>query len=340
MEKKSLNSCYLNSKATGLDNISVKFLKLSIHVIGDILTHIMNCSIKSGVFIDEWKDARVTPLYKSGEIFLVNNYRPVSVLPILSKIIERHIHNHFYEYLMHNNLITENQSGFRPKHSCETALHSIIEKWLHNIDNGKLTGVLFVDLSKAFDTVNHHVLLHKLLSFGICENSYNWFKSYLTNRSQCVRWNGSQSEKLDVTIGVPQGSILGPLFFMLYVNDYPNCLQHSAAHMYADDTSIYVIENKLLRDLKNTLEWMDKNKLTINLKKTQCMLIGTEQRLRKSRKLSLQVGDVFIENVSCAKLLGVYIDRCLTWSEHVEILSKKTCKQIRCVIKIAFYHVN
>jgi hypothetical protein len=106
---------------------------------------------------------------------------------------------------------------------------------------------------------------------------------------------------------------------MLYVNDYQNCLQHSAAHMYADDTtqdvsdkSIDIIENKLMHDLRNTLEWMDKNKLTINLKKTQCMLIGTEQRLRKSRKLSLQVGDVFIETVSCAKLLGVYIDRCLT----------------------------
>jgi hypothetical protein len=117
---------------------------------------------------------------------------------------------------------------------------------------------------------------------------------------------------------------------MLYVNDYPNCLQHSAAHMYADDTtqdvsdrSIDVIENKLLRDLENTLEWMDKNKLRINLKKTQCMLNGTERRLRKSRKLSLQAGDdIFIENVPYAKLLGVYIDRCLTWSEHIEILLK------------------
>ena len=134
-------------------------MKISVHVhllaIADILTFFKNCSIRSAVFIDEWEEARVTPLIKSGECFHLTNYRPVSVLPVVGKIIERHVHNSFYEYLNENNLINKRQSGFREKHSCETALHSIIENWLHNIDSGNLTGVLFIDLSKAFDTVNH-----------------------------------------------------------------------------------------------------------------------------------------------------------------------------------------
>ena len=234
-----------------------------------------------------------------------------------------------------NKLLTEHQSGFRPKHSCETALHNIIDKWLENIDKGKLTGVIFIDLSKAFDTVNHDVLLHKLLSFGICENTFKWFQSYLHARSQCVKWKGVISEGKDVTIGVPQGSILGPLFFILFVNDYPKCLKHSTVNIYADDTtqdvsdkSLDVIEKKLQDDLLNSIEWMQKNKLTINLKKTQCMLIGTSQKLLKCRKLCVNVGENFLENVNCAKLLGVYIDECLAWSHHTDVLCKKLSQKL------------
>lgn len=184
-------------------------------MIAEILTFLLNMSLKSCEVASDWKKARVTPLFKSGENFIVNNDRTVSVLPIVSKIIERHAFNSFYEYLNTNNLLTEHQSGFRHKHSCETALHNIIDKWLNNIDDGKLTGVLFIDLSKAFDTVNHQVLLHKHLSFGICNNSFKWFQSYLYGRTQSVRGKGVLSDEKDVTIGVPQGSIFGPLFFYI-----------------------------------------------------------------------------------------------------------------------------
>ena len=182
-------------------------------------------------------EQELPPLFKSGDEHVVNNYRPVSVLPIVSKIIERHVFNSFYEYLSENSLITKCQSGFRPKHSCETALNELIDRWLKHIDEGKLTGVLFIDLSKAFDTVNHDVLLHKLLSFDICDKTFLWFKSYLTDRVQSVGWRGAISKPQNVTIGVPQGSILGPLFFILFVNDYPDCLEYSHATIYADDTS-------------------------------------------------------------------------------------------------------
>ena len=151
---------------------------------------------------------------KSGDDHIVNNYRPVSVFPIVSKILERNVFNAFYEYLSNNKLITCTQSGFRPKHSCETALNSLADRWLKHIDDGKSTEVLFIDLSKAFDTVNHNVLIHKLKSFGICENSLLWFKSYLCNREQCVGWSGILSKPRNITIGVHQGSIPLDIYFL------------------------------------------------------------------------------------------------------------------------------
>ena len=166
---------------------------------------------------NDWKRAKVSPIFKTGDEHMVNNYRPVSVLPIISKIIGKHVFNSFYEYLSENHLITSSQSGFRPKHSCETALNCLIDRWLKNIDQVKLTGVLFIDLSKAFDTVNHNVLIHKLKSFGICENIVSWFKSYLSSREQSVGWKGVISKPNNITIGVPQGSILGALVFFHYL---------------------------------------------------------------------------------------------------------------------------
>jgi hypothetical protein len=136
--------------------------------------------------------------------------------------MERHVFNTFYDYLNANKLLSEHQSGFRPKHSCETAVHNIIDNWLENIDKGKLTGVLFIDLSKAFDTVNHHVLMHRLLSFGICENTFKWFYSYLHEKSQCVKWKGAISQEKDVTIGDPRGQywVLYFLSFLLMITQH------------------------------------------------------------------------------------------------------------------------
>ena len=274
--------------------------------------------------------------FKSGDDHIINNYRPGLVLSIVSKILESHVFNAFYEYLSNNKLITCSQSGFRPKHSCETALNSLVDRWLKHIDDDKLTGVLFIDLSKAFDTVNHNVLMHKLKSFGICEHSLLWFKSYLCNIKQCVGWSGILSKPRKITIDVPQGSILRPLLFILFVlNDYPKFLTHSHATIYADDTSqdvsdksIDTMEYKLKEDLANSMQWMKRNKLTMNLKKTQCMLIGTKQRLAKCRKICIEINNVVLETVDVAKLLGVNIDCSLSWSYHIEVLTKKISKKL------------
>lgn len=185
------------------------------------------------------------------------------------------------------------------------------------------------------------------MSFGICNNTYEWFKSYLADRVQCVGWKGELSVPNPVTIGVPQGSILGPLFFILFVNDYPKCLKYCNTTIYADDTStdvcdksIDVIEFKLTQDLYNSIQWMNQNKLTMNLKKTQCMVIGTSQRLSKVNNICIKIDDVTLENVKDAKLLGVTIDQSLTWSTHLNLLGKKISKKLGVLRRLRCFMSN
>ena len=221
----------------GLDGVSVKLLKCACDSIIAPLTFIFNMCIEKRTFPSVWKQARLSPIYKKGYPHLETGYRPVSVLSCVSKIIERHVHDTLYKFLEDNNLLSDSQFGFRPSHSTETALISAVDDWQKNMDKGKLTGVLFIDLRKAFDCVNHKVLLHKLKSYGVSDQAMSFFSSYLNNRSQTVNFNGVLSERKEIDIGVPQGSILGPLFFIVHVNDYPKCLKHSTVTMHADDTS-------------------------------------------------------------------------------------------------------
>lgn len=205
------------NKAKGTDDIGAYFLKLSSHIIVHSLCHIFNCSILNGVFPDLWKIAKVVALHKKGAKDLMDNYRPISVLCIVSKILERHVHKHMYSYLMSNNLLHPSQSGFRSNHSCSTALTNMTEKWLSALDKGDLVGIVLVDLKKAFDSVNHQMLLQKLKIYGCSSVTLEWFKSYLSDRNQYVSLHNVQSKSSEVLCGVPQGSILGPLMFLLYV---------------------------------------------------------------------------------------------------------------------------
>jgi hypothetical protein len=193
-------------KAKGIDDIGPYFIKLAAPVISESLCHIFNCSIMSCMFPDIWKVARVTALHKKGPKDCLDNYRPISILCTLSKILERHVHKHMYGYLMSNNLLHPSQSGFRTKHSCATTLTNMTEKWLTAFDEGKFVGVILVDLRKAFDSVNHSLLLEKLKLYGCSYDSLHWFSSYLMNRSQYVSLGNVQSDHCDGKCGVPQGS--------------------------------------------------------------------------------------------------------------------------------------
>ncbi|KAJ8017557.1 hypothetical protein HOLleu_44948 [Holothuria leucospilota] len=325
-------------KSTGLDEIGCKVLKTALPVILSSLTYIINLSLKEGVFPQEWKHAKVTPIFKKGDVHDICNYRPISVLPIVSKIIERAVHKALYEYLSKNKLLCDNQSGFRPAHSCETALINMVDTWLENIDKGLYTGIILIDLSKAFDTVNHDILLNKLKVYGCSNHALTWFTSYLSDRKQSVQIKNMLSKCSDIKIGVPQGSILGPLLFTLYINDLPNVLRYGRVDMYADDTTLSVsggnindIERKLTVDMAEITKWINKNKLALNVAKTKCMLLTSSQRRRfldRGGDLHIEINNTRIECVDKVKCLGVMIDKDLLFHEHVSSVSSNCLKKI------------
>ena len=327
----SLLSKLCKSKATGLDKISARLLRECADLVASSLCAIFNRSIVSGVFPTEWKSTKVIPLFKQGERSDLNNYRPISIIPVVAKVFERIVYNQFYEYLTVNNLISCNQSGFRSLHSTATALLEATDNWAFNIDKGNVNAVIFLDLKKAFDTVDHSILLSKLKAYGVGSNSFNWFKSYLDNRMQKCFVNGSLSDSQPLTCGIPQGTILGPLLFLLYINDLPNCLANAHPRMYADDTHLTFASNDVAHleenmndDLDKITEWLAANNLTLNSSKTEFMLIGSRQRLNTFNRLpSFTIDGNSIKQVEFTKSLGVYIDENLTWNTHIRHISKK-----------------
>ena len=229
-----------------------------------------------GIFPSEWKIARVVPLHKKGSRSFLDNYRPISILPVISKIFEKILYEQLYEYFTTNNLLSEQQFGFRRFHSTSTALLDCTDEWYVNMDRGLYNLAVFLDLKKAFDTVNHDILLAKLELYVIKNTPLMLFKSYLSDRSQQCQVNGQLSTLKYLKYGVPQSLILGPLLFLIYINDLPNCLQHSTARMFADDTNITVsgksikeAEVAVNADLNNIREWLLSNRLSLNLVKTE-----------------------------------------------------------------------
>ena len=217
-----------NDKATGLDNIPSKLLKLAAPVIAPIITHLINHSFTTCKFPSCWKRAKVIPVFKAGDHCDPSNYRPISILVVISKIAERAVFDQLYNYLNDNGLINIKQSGFRPIHSTSSALINITEDWYDEIDKGNLIGLCMLDLKKAFDTVNHEIFLDKLKLYRISKYCIQWFRSYLTGCSQCTTVDGILSDTCEITCGMPQGSIDGPFaFLIIYINDLPNYVTHT-----------------------------------------------------------------------------------------------------------------
>ena len=283
----SLLSKLIKFKAIGLDKISAKLLRICSDLIADSLCLILNTSITTGIFPEEWKCSKVVPVFKQGDRTDLDNYRPISIIPVVAKVFERIIYDQLYAFLMDNNILSSYQSSFRSLHSTVTSLLEATDDWVYNIDQGNVIAVVFLDLKKAFDTVDHTILISKLAVHGIGGASIEWLKSYLSERNQKCFLNGSLSNSCVLSCGIPQGTILGPLLFLLYINDLPNCLSHSQPRMYADDTHLALagnsansIELNLNKDLASVSGWLIANKLTLNKSKTEFMLIGSRQRLR------------------------------------------------------------
>ena len=234
-----------SSKAAGFDSLPARIIKDIASEIAAPLTFLINISLESGIFPTAEKLAKINPVFKSGERTNVDNYRPISVLNILSKTVERVVYNQLSEYLESNNLLSDNQYGFRRKRSTRDAVTKATDHIREQMDKGKVTGALFMDLRKAFDSVNHSCLLHKLPYYGMLGREVEWICSYLFHRSQIVTIDGVLSDREYITHGVPQGSILGPLLFVILINDLPLQLDYSEVLMYADDTMIYYTHKSL-----------------------------------------------------------------------------------------------
>ena len=248
-------------------------------------------------------------------------------------------------YVSEFDLLQKEQSGFREHHSCMTALTKMTETWLSEMDSGNLTGAVLLDFSKAFDLVNHSILLHKLKVYRFSEQTLSLLNSYLLGRTQKVRIGKFTSEKCNILAGVPQGSVLGPLLFILFINGLPLHIKHSNIDIFADDATlhnsskdIHNINNDLQMDVNNVLQWCKQNNMVLNENKTKGVLIGTSQRLSRCQSdLEIVINNHKIECSEYEKLLGIQIDKCLSFVKHSDYVCKKLTSKISLLCKINQY---
>lgn len=329
----------LKRKSPGHDGITADIIKLSYPVFIPALTHVINQSIMQGVFPQELKIAKVIPLFKGGDSTVMNNYRPVSILSVFSKIFEHIMYKRLNEFIISCNLLYKYQFGFREGHGTDLALITLVDKISEALDSGDYVLGVFLDLSKAFDTVNHEILLGKLQHYGIRGAAHAWIKSYLSNRNQYVLFNNTLSNSLQIMCGVPQGSILGPLLFLLYINDIVNISTSLLPILFADDTNLFLrgsnVDDLFATvncEMKKLLEWVNVNKLSLNITKTQYMIFKNKGRTVKSNH-NVYINQNKLKNVESTKFLGVVIDDRLSWLHHTTYIKSKIAKSIGILCK-------
>ena len=334
-----------NKTSRGHDDISNILLKKIKSSISYPLEIIFNKSLLEGSFPEMMKQADVTPLHKSKEKYIVNNYRPISLLLTTSKVLEKIVYSRTYKFLCNSNQLYESQYGFRTAHSCENAICELVGTIAKNREERKHTIGVFIDLSKAFDTLNHHKLLLKMEKYGIRGTNLQWFKSYLANRSMRVKCTSNITGHVEYSTyhkleyGTPQGSCLGPLLFLIYINDLQNSILYSTTILFADDTTLLQGHQNLKylkwsveEDLKLMIDWFRANLLTINLDKTECLLFN-KNNCNSPLNLELELGTSIIKCTDQVKFLGLWIDNKLQWTHHTNTLLMKL-KQNTNLLKV------
>ena len=331
---------FKSKKSSGYDGISTKLLKQIIRSILIPLEHIFNLSLSSGCFPDLLKIAKVIPIYKKEDPSLVTNYRPISLLPCMSKILEKLVYKRLYSFLSQNKILNPAQFGFRKHFSTDFAITKLVDRVLQSFSKREHIIAIFMDLSKAFDTINHDILLHKLSNYGIRGTVWSWIKSYLLNRQQYVLIDDVKSPLASINCGVPQGSILGPLLFLVYINDIINSSSILSFILFADDTNILLSNNNLTElinvlnfELKKVSSWFKCNKLSLNISKTNFMYFQT------SHNNVILPYDICIDNLPLlqkdyVKFLGITIDKHLNWNRHVSNISSSIAKGVGILYKL------
>ena len=329
---------YLKPSSPGYDEISADILRLILPSMCKPLVYILNLSLTQGIFPTELKVANVIPLYKTDDPMLFNNYRPVSILCVLSKVFEKVMYSRLSQFLDTYQILFEKQFGFRKQHYTYMALLTLIDKISKCVQNGDFVVGIYLDFSKAFDTVNHDILFRKLEWYGIRGIALDWFKSYLTGQTQLVTYNGVSSAPQTIKCGVPQGSILGPLLFLICINDLANTCKASLPILFADDTNIFTsgrnqheLESNINDELCRISAWLKVNKLSLNIKKTHYMIFTTKNLYTCT--ISLNIDGHPITEVSKTKFLGVIIDNKLKWNEHITFIGHKISRGIGMIIK-------
>jgi len=324
-----------SSKASGFDNIPGRFLRDGSDIISRQISDIFNLSVLQSKFPSQCKIAKVRPIFKKGSKLEPVNYRPISLLPLISKVFEKCIHDQLHKYVTDFNIMYKFQSGFRSDFSTDTCLSYLHNKILRGMDEGKYTGMILIDLQKAFDTVDHEILLSKIKHIGLSVEAIGWIKSYLADRAAFVEIEGEKSSNRDVKCGVPQGSILGPLLFSLYINDMSQAVSCELL-LYADDSCLTVthrdvgyIEKTLNDNFSSLCEWLVDNKLSIHIGKTESILFGTQNNLNKNSDLNIRYGQQDIEQKQNVKYLGVTLDDRLTGKSKAESVLSKINNKLR-----------
>lgn len=318
-------------KSTGPDNISSWLLRELNLSISEPLSIIINKSMEQGIFPNQLKLAKIIPIYKSKDKEQFNNYRPISLLSSISKIFEKIVYKRLYTFI--EPVLYNKQFGFRTKRSTIQAVMELCVDIMDSFENKQITMATFLDLSKAFDTIDHNILIGKLFKYGIRGIALDWFTSYLKDRKHFIQYKSQSSPINLIQTGVPQGSVLGPLLFIIYTNDLPHCLSNTNSTkciLFADDTTIYETSTDLNRlynsmnDNLNTLaDWFRANKLSLNVSKTIYMIFGNSQIVLNNEPPVLKLGPEIIKRVETTKFLGLHIDDKLKWTKHLKHIKSK-----------------